>query len=122
MIGRDAEKAVTAMGFDSLLASHQQWVVRARERNPVQDDEAQCAAHRAKGAQQKDWRTTWKATSASLAVNYGRAVSEQKMSSRPRLALFQELGRPTLKGWQLARLVAVPVEARTWAKNSVDCS
>ena len=28
--------------------------------------------------------------------------------------------RPTAKGWQLLRLVAVPVEARTWAMNRGD--
>jgi hypothetical protein len=27
---------------------------------------------------------------------------------------------PCRKGWQLARVVAVPVEARTWAKNRPD--
>jgi hypothetical protein len=26
--------------------------------------------------------------------------------------------RPLTKGWQLSRLVAPPVEARTWARNS----
>ena len=32
--------------------------------------------------------------------------------------LCMNINRPTVNGWQLARAMAGPVEARTWAKNS----
>ena len=32
--------------------------------------------------------------------------------------LCMNISRPTVKGWQLARAMAGPVEARTWAKKS----
>ena len=35
----------------------------------------------------------------------------------PTCPLCMNMYRPTENGWQLARAVAGPVEARTWAKN-----
>ena len=46
------------------------------------------------------------------------SASLRKRSNPPTCPLCMKLQRPQAKGWQLLRLVAEPVEARTWAMKA----